>query len=63
MIEYAITAFRDISFDLNSPDSTLLPYFIFGWIVMIVMGYWIKKTMGAFIATLSVLLAYLYFAR
>ncbi len=62
MIEYAITAFKDISFASNSSDSVLLPYFIFGGIVMVVLGYWIKKTMGAFIATLSVLLAYLYFA-
>jgi hypothetical protein len=62
MVEYAIMAFRDISFSLNSPDSVLWPYFIFGAILMGVMGYWIKKKMGAFIATLSVLLAYLYFA-
>ncbi len=62
MIEYAITAFGDISFSLNSQYSVLLPYFIFGGIVMVAIGYWIKKTMGAFIALLSVLFAYLYFA-
>jgi hypothetical protein len=62
MIEYAILAFRDISFDLNRSDSELLPYFIFGGIVMVILGYWIKKKMGAFIATLTVLFVYLYFA-
>jgi hypothetical protein len=63
MIEYAITALGDISFSLNSLNgqySVLLPYFIFGGIVMVVIGYWIKKKMGAFIALLSVLFAYLY---
>jgi len=62
MIEYAITAFRNISFATNGPDSGSLPYFILGGFVMVVLGYWIKKTMGAFIAALSVILAYLYFA-
>jgi hypothetical protein len=60
MIEYAITALGDISFSLNGQYSVLLPYFIFGGIVMVVIGYWIKKKMGAFIALLSVLFAYLY---
>jgi hypothetical protein len=60
MIEYAITAFRDISFFLNSPDTVLWPYFIFGAILMGVIGYWIKKMMGAFIALLIVLFAYLH---
>jgi hypothetical protein len=62
MIEYAIIAFMDSSFSLNSQHSVLLPYFLFGAIVMTVIGYWIKKKMGAFIALLSVLFAYLYFA-
>lgn len=62
MIEYAITAIGDISFSLNGQHSVLLPYFIFGGIIMVVIGYWIKKTLGAFIALLSVLFAYLYFA-
>jgi hypothetical protein len=60
MVEYATMAFRDISFSLNSPDSVLWPYFIFGAILMGVIGYWIKKLRGAFIALLSVLFAYLY---
>jgi predicted membrane metal-binding protein len=60
MIEYAITAFKDISFSLNGEHSMLLSYFIFGGIVMVLIGYWIKKKMGAFIALLSVLFAYLY---
>ncbi|MDH3838935.1 MAG: hypothetical protein OET57_19500 [Desulfobacteraceae bacterium] len=60
MIEYAIMAFRDISFSLSGQYSVLLPYFIFGAILMGVIGYWIKKSMGAFIALLSVLFAYLY---
>jgi hypothetical protein len=42
MIEYAITALGDISFSLNGQYSVLLPYFIFGGIVMVVIGYWIK---------------------
>ena len=62
MIEYAIMAFRDISFSLNSPDSVLWPYFIFGGIVMAVIGFWIKKKMGAFIALLLTVFAYLYFS-
>jgi hypothetical protein len=62
MIEYAITVFKDFSFSLNGQHSVLLPYFIFGGIVMALIGYWIKKKTGAFIAILSVLFAYLYCA-
>ena len=62
MIEYAITAIGDISFSLNGQHSVLLPYFIFGGIVMVLMGYWIKKKMGAFIALLLTVFAYLYFS-
>jgi len=62
MIEYAIISLKNISFASSSPDSELLPYFILGGIVMVVLGYWIKQTMGAFIAAFSVVLAYLYFA-
>ena len=62
MVEYAIMAFKDFSFSLNSPDSVLWPYFIFGGIVMVVIGYWIKKRMGAFIALLFTVFAYLYFS-
>ena len=62
MIEYAITAIGDISFSINGQHSVFLPYFIFGGIVMVVIGYWIKKMTGAFIALISVLFAYLYFA-
>ena len=62
MIEYAITVFKDFSFSLNGEYSVLLPYFLFGGIVMVLIGYWIKKKTGAFIALLSVLFAYLYFA-
>jgi len=62
MIEYAITALKNISFASNSPDSVWLPYFILGGIVTVAMGYWIKQTMGAFIAAFSVVLADLYFA-
>jgi hypothetical protein len=43
MIECAITAIGDISFSLNGQYSVLLPYFIFGGIVMVVIGYWIKN--------------------
>jgi hypothetical protein len=62
MIEYAITAIGDISFSLNGQNSVLLPYFIFAGIVMVVIGYWIKKGMGAFIALLFTVFAYLYFS-
>ena len=62
MIEYAITAIGDISFSLNGQNSVLLPYFIFGGIVMVVIGYWIKKKMGAFIALLLIVFAYIYFS-
>ena len=60
MIEYAIMTFKNVSFSLNGEHSVLLPYFIFGGIVMVLIGYWIKKKMGAFIALMSVLFAYLY---
>jgi predicted RND superfamily exporter protein len=46
---------------INNSHSELLAYFIFGGIVIAVMGYWLKKTMGALIALLIVLFAYLYF--
>jgi hypothetical protein len=49
MIEYAITVFKDFSFSLNGQHSVLLPYFIFGGIVIVLIGYWIKKKTGAFI--------------
>jgi hypothetical protein len=62
MIEYAITVFKDFSFSLNGQHSVLLPYFIFGGIVIVLIGYWIKKKAGAFIAILSVPFAYLYCA-
>ena len=62
MIEYAITTFKNFSFSLNGQYSVLLPYFLFGGIVLVLMGYWIRKKIGAFIALLSVLLVYLYFA-
>ncbi len=60
MIEYAIIAFGDASFSLNGQHSVLLPYFLLGAIVMGIIGYWIKKKMGAFIGLLSVLFTYLY---
>jgi hypothetical protein len=60
MIEYAITAIGDISFTTSGQYSVLLPYFIFVGIVMVLIGYWIRKTLGAFIALLSALFAYLY---
>jgi hypothetical protein len=62
MIEYAITVFKDFSFSLNGEHSALLPYFIFGGIAMVLIGYWTKKKIGAFIALLSVIFTYLYFA-
>ena len=60
----SLTFYIFATFNRNSEFSTEagLKYFIFGGIVMVVIGYWIKKTMGAFIALLSVLFAYLYFA-
>ena len=62
MFEYAIMAFKDFSFSLNGPDSVLWPYFIFGAILIGVIGYWIKKKIGAFIALLLTVFAYLYFS-
>ena len=62
MVEYALMTFKDISISLNGQYSVLLPYFIFGGIVMVVIGYWIKKGMGAFIALLFTVFAYLYFS-
>ena len=62
MVEYALMAFKDISISLNGQYSILLPYFIFGGIVMVVIGYWIKKKIGAFIALLLTVFAYLYFS-
>ena len=56
MIEYGLMAFKG----LNSAHSDLLPYFAFAGIVLVIVGYWVKKMMGAFIALLSVLFAYLY---
>jgi len=60
MIEYGIISFWNSSFSLNSAQSDFLPYFTFGGIVMVVLGYWVKKKIGAFVALLSVLFAYLY---
>ena len=62
MVEYALMAFKDISISLNGKYSVLLPYFILGGIVMVVIGYWIKKKIGAFIALLLTIFAYLYFS-
>ena len=56
MIEYGIMTFKGI----NSVHSELLPYFLFGASVLVMIGYWVKKKMGAFIVLLSVLFAYLY---
>ena len=58
MIEYGILT----SWGLSSIQSELLPYFLFGGPVIVVIGYWAKKMMGAFIALLSLIFAYLYFA-
>jgi hypothetical protein len=57
MIEYGMIAFLG----LNSTHSELLPYFVFGGIVLVVMGYWVKKIMGALIGLLIVVFAFLYF--
>ena len=58
MIEYTITTFGN--FTLTSTQSALLPYFIFGGLLSMLMGYWAKKMMGALFALFIVLFAFLY---
>ena len=58
VIEYTITTFGN--FTLTSTQSALLPYFIFGGLLSMLMGYWAKKMMGALFALFIVLFAFLY---
>jgi hypothetical protein len=59
MIEYGTIAFKGLS----SAQLELLPYFIFAGIVLVLNGYWIKKTMGALIGLSIVVSAFLFFTN
>jgi len=61
MVEYGILAAKKFSFALSSGSPELIAFFLLGGIVLVFMGYWIKKMTGAIIALLIVLFAYLYF--
>jgi predicted RND superfamily exporter protein len=62
MVEYGIMVAKNFSFSLSSGSSELIAFFLLGGIVLVVIGYWIKKMTGAILALLIVLFAYLYFA-
>jgi len=62
MVEYGIMIAKNFSFSSISGSSELMVYFLFGGIVVVVIGYWIKKWTGVILGILSVFFAYLYFS-
>jgi hypothetical protein len=62
MVEYGIMIAKNFSLSSIGGSSELMMYFLFGGIIVVVIGYWIKKWTGVIIGLLGVLFAYLYFS-
>ena len=62
MVEYGIMIAKNFSLPLTGGSSELMMYFLFGGIIVIIIGYWIKKWKGVIIGILGVFFAYLYFS-
>ena len=62
MLEYVIKLFNSISFTITSAHIELLPHFIIGGIFITLIAFAVRKSFGALVAVLGVLIAYVYFA-
>jgi len=63
LVEYVLIAFKNFSFSIGTGSNDLIVYFLFGGLIVVVIGYWIKKWIGVIIGILGVLFAYLYFSN
>ena len=62
MVEYGLMIAKNFSFPLTGGSTELMMYFLFGGIIVMLIGYWIKKWKGVIIGLIGVLFAYLYFS-
>ena len=62
MVEYVLIAFNNFSSSFRTETNELMVYFLFGGLIVVVIGYWIKKWIGVIIGILGVLFAYFYFS-
>jgi hypothetical protein len=62
MIEYVIKFLKSISFTITSAHIELLPHFIIGGIFITLIAFAVRKSFGALVVVLGVLITYVYFA-